>query len=141
MLAVILIVSNILLDRYSLIINRFLVGDTADSSGAETQDALQEADKVVRKAAEESIVLLKNDNDFLPLQNLNKVNLFGWGSTDAGMLLTGGGNGEEKVNAATDEYDVILQKFGRLRTQAGEKYSFEDGRTLESIISIKLMAD
>ena len=92
-LAAILIAGNVILDYYSLIINRFIVGDTVDSSGAETQDALKAADGVVREAAEESIVLLKNDNNFLPLTNLAKVNLFGYGSTDAGLLLTGGGSG------------------------------------------------
>ncbi|MDE6505382.1 MAG: glycoside hydrolase family 3 C-terminal domain-containing protein [Clostridia bacterium] len=101
-LAVALIVSNYFIDYYSLIINRFIVGDTADSSGEETQDALAAADKVVRTSAEESIVLLKNDKIskageedkyFLPLKNLKKVNLFGYGSTDAGLLLTGAGSG------------------------------------------------
>lgn len=101
-LAAILIAGNIVLDYYSLIINRFIVGDTADSSGAETQDALAEADKVVREAAEESIVLLKNDDDFLPLTNLNKVNLFGYGSTDAGLLLTGGGSGGTTITDTLD---------------------------------------
>ena len=101
-LAAVLIVSNILLNRYALIINRVFAGDTVDTSGGDAQDALLSADDVVREAAEESIVLLKNDDDFLPLQDLNKVNLFGWGSTDAGMLLTGGGSGGTTITDTLD---------------------------------------
>ncbi len=96
-LAVIMGVANYFLNYYSLIINRYLVGDTADSSSAETQDAFAAADKVVRKSAEESIVLLKNDNNFLPQADLKKVNLFGWGSTDYGFLLTGAGSGGTSI--------------------------------------------
>lgn len=58
-LAVVMIVANVVLNHYSLIINRFLVGDTADASGAGAQGALADADLVVRDAAEESMVLLK----------------------------------------------------------------------------------
>lgn len=100
-LAILMIVANVVLAYYSLIINRFFAGDTADSSSAATQDALTEADKVVREAAEESIVLLKNDG-LLPIVDLKKVNLFGWGSTDAGLLLTGGGSGGTTI---TDKLD------------------------------------
>lgn len=102
LLAVVLIVSNYYINFYALIINRFLVGDTVDSSGEGAQEALAAADKVVRTSAEESIVLLKNakKNDtenFLPIKDLNKVNLFGWGSTEAGLLLTGGGSGGTSI--------------------------------------------
>ena len=96
-----LVVSNILLDYYSLILNRFFVGDTADLSGEETQDALSEADEVVRSAAEESFVLLKNEA-LLPVADLQKVNLFGWGATDAGLLLTGGGSGGTTITDTLD---------------------------------------
>lgn len=95
-LAVVMIVANVVLNHYSLIINRFLVGDTADASGAGAQGALADADLVVRDAAEESMVLLKNDG-YLPKNDLTKVNLFGWGATDYGLLLTGGGSGGTSI--------------------------------------------
>ncbi len=40
-LVVVMIVANCILNYYSLIINRFLVGDTADASGSGTQDSLE----------------------------------------------------------------------------------------------------
>ena len=83
LLAVAMIVSNYYVNYYALIINRFLVGDTADSTSTDAQGALAAADKVVRSSAEESIVLLKNDTvggkSCLPKPDLKKVNLFGWG--------------------------------------------------------------
>lgn len=101
LLAVAMIVSNYYVNYYALIINRFLVGDTADSTSTDAQGALAAADKVVRSSAEESIVLLKNDTvggkSCLPKPDLKKVNLFGWGSTDAGLLLTGGGSGGTSI--------------------------------------------
>lgn len=95
-LAVILIVANVILNQYSVIINAFLAGDTSDTTGEGAQNALSEADKTVRETAEESMVLLENDN-YLPKTDLKKVNLFGWGSTDAGFLLTGGGSGGTSI--------------------------------------------
>ncbi len=78
-------------EKYGLFINRFLSGDNVDTSGG--GEVFSDADNVVRAAAEESMVLLENKNDFLPLKDLKKVNLFGWGSTEYGFLLTGGGSG------------------------------------------------
>ena len=51
-------------------------------------------DAVVQKVAEEGFVLLKNDNGTLPLEDVEKVNLFGWCSSDAGLLMCGGGSGD-----------------------------------------------
>lgn len=94
-LLVVAIVLNVALsivnEKYGLFISRFLSGDNVDTSvGGEV---FADADKVVRTAAEESMVLLENKDDFLPLKDLAKVNLFGWGSTEYGFLLTGGGSG------------------------------------------------
>ena len=97
-----MIAGNIVLNTFSLIINRFFAGDTADTTTEDAQTALAEADKVVRKSAEESIVLLKNE-DYLPLKGLDKINLFGWGSTDNGLLLTGGGSGGTTITDTLDD--------------------------------------
>ena len=57
-----------------------------------------------------------------------------WGKMPWGIVNIAGTE-REKVNAALDEYDVILRKFSRLRTQNGEKYTFSDGVTIESLFS------
>ena len=91
-LIVVLALVNYFLDYYSLIIHRFLAGDSVDVTQGEVADALTIADESVREVAGESMVLLKNEN-YLPKKDLKKVNLFGYGSTDGGFLLTGGGSG------------------------------------------------
>ena len=94
-LVVVMVLANYFLNLYSPILNRVLAGDGVSLDGA--QSALEDADKVVRSTAEESMVLLYNDdgegNAYLPLNNLSKINLFGWGATNDGFLLTGGGSG------------------------------------------------
>ena len=125
-LAVIMIVANYYLNYYALIIHRFLVGDTADSSSESTQDALTAADKVVRDSAEESIVLLENKDGYLPVKDLAKVNLFGWGSTDGGFLLTGGGSGGTTITDHLDNgKERIKLDLTDAFTEAGIEYNAE----------------
>ena len=90
-LAAAIIAGNIVLSKFSYIINQFFAGDTTDYGGAGAE--LEEGDELVQKLGEESMVLLKNENDFLPLDKSVKVNLFGWAATDQGFLLVGGGSG------------------------------------------------
>ncbi|MDE7463988.1 MAG: glycoside hydrolase family 3 C-terminal domain-containing protein, partial [Clostridiales bacterium] len=52
--------------------------------------------RLVRDAAADSMVLLENKNGYLPISE-KKVNLFGWGSTEYGFLLTGGGSGGTSI--------------------------------------------
>lgn len=94
----ILIAANVVLNMFAPILHRVFAGDSADIP----KEVREEADAVVRKTAEESMVLLYNEEtapgkNFLPLTELSKVNLFGWGSTDGGFLLTGGGSGGATV--------------------------------------------
>lgn len=120
-LTAVLVVANVVINYYSLILNRHLRGDSVDTSTSATkEELLEDADNAVRSAAEESMVLLENKNDYLPLATLTKVNLFGWGSTDNGFLLTGGGSGganiidekEEKLDLseAFEECDIEYYK-------------------------------
>ena len=74
-----IVVVNVVLNMFAPILHRVFAGDGVDVSGS--AGVLEEADKVVRNTAEESMVLLYNDNKYLPQKDLAKVNLFGWGST------------------------------------------------------------
>lgn len=96
-LAAAIIAGNIVLSKFSYIINQFFAGDTTDYGGAGAE--LEEGDELVQKLGEESMVLLKNENDFLPLDKSVKVNLFGWAATDQGFLLVGGGSGGTVIAA------------------------------------------
>ena len=105
LLAVVLIVGNIIINQYSYVINQALAGDNTDYGGASSE--LEEGDAVVQALAEESMVLLKNEDGFLPLAEDARVNLFGFAATDQGFVLVGGGSGgtviasENKVTLTT----------------------------------------
>lgn len=89
-LACIFIAVNIVMSFYKGVIDQYL-GD--NFLPAETLDP-ENGDQAVQKVAEEGFVLLKNDNNTLPLADVTNVNLFGWGSSDEGMLMCGGGSGD-----------------------------------------------
>lgn len=70
-----------------------LCGDGTLFEGEEFEYAQKLGDEMCREIAEEGIVLLKNANGALPLGDVQKVNVFGWSSTDAGFILSGSGSG------------------------------------------------
>ncbi len=68
--------------------------------------ALVLGDEFVQECTEDAIVLMKNENDTLPLaENERKINLFGYGSTDKGFVYSGGGSSGTFINMdkANDE--------------------------------------
>lgn len=81
-----------------------LIGLTMESSTvseATTEDAKQVAERI----AEEGFVLLKNDDDTLPLKSVKKLNLFGWASENP--TYSGGGSG-----GINENYEVISLRQG-----------------------------
>jgi len=54
-------------------------------------------EELVQTLAADSMVLLKNENDCLPLAKGTKLNLFGYNTTDSGFLLVGGGSGGNRA--------------------------------------------
>lgn len=129
----IMIGANIALNYFSLILHRFFAGDTTDATGEETLGALAAADLVVQDAAAESIVLLENKEGFLPLTDLKKVNLFGWGATDYGFLLTGGGSGGTTItDSLEDGTPRIKIDLTDAFKQAGIEYNTDLTRAYEN---------
>ncbi len=108
----VLIAGNIILNNYAPILHGFFGGYAASMEGTSaTSEESVFADQVIQDVAEDSMVLLKNEKDeegkpYLPYSVSDKVNLFGWGATDYGFLLVGGGSGgtnitKEKPNRVT----------------------------------------
>lgn len=77
--------------EYGIINNPF--GDTYLLSDATIADSEQ----LVREIADEGIVLLKNDNNALPLDDVTKLNVFGWSSTNPIYGGTGSGSVDEST--------------------------------------------
>ena len=96
-LVVAIVVGNVMINRFSYVINQALAGDTTDYGSASAE--LEAGDEIVQALGEESMVLLKNEDSFLPLDKEEKVNLFGWAATDQGFLLVGGGSGGTVIAA------------------------------------------
>lgn len=106
-----IIVADCLCYKNAGAITNLLCGAGIRFDGEDVQLAMAESDKLVRQIGDESIVLLKNENNTLPLKASNrKLNLFGWASTDNGFLLTGGGSG-----AATIQKDKKVSLAAALR--------------------------
>ena len=95
-LLAVLIVANVLAAVYNVALTNILVGVGVDFSDAE--ETLAESDTLCRELAEDSIVLLKNDNNALPLTSDDlvdgdlKVNLFGVSAYDPSYTTSAGGN-------------------------------------------------
>lgn len=71
----------------------------AMGGGTITDDTTEEATKLCEKIAEEGVVLLKNDG-LLPLTGIEKLNVFGWASTNPCYGGTGSG-------ALSDAYPTV----------------------------------
>ncbi|MCM1441539.1 MAG: hypothetical protein NC131_20380, partial [Roseburia sp.] len=98
-LAGVIIAGNIVLNHYSPIIHSFFAGDTTDYDNERAQAALADGNLAAQQIAEDSMVLLKNENNALPIAENAKINLFGWNATDDGFILTGGGSGGSTIAA------------------------------------------
>lgn len=64
------------------------------------------ADEMVQIMAADSMVLLKNENQALPLAKDTKINLFGYNATTKGLLVTGGGSGGTRT-AEQNKVDML----------------------------------
>ena len=98
-LAVVLLIGNILFGVFSDDLREYFgKGKAGSTTGAPVSSLMLSAsDALVQDVAEDSIVLLKNENAALPLAADEKVNLFGWNASDNGFLLTGTGSGGTEI--------------------------------------------
>ncbi len=86
----------------------------AMGGGKISDESSQHAKEVATQIAEEGIVLLKNDDNELPLQSGAKVNVFGWSSTNPIYGGTGSGS-------MSDQYPTV--SFLQGLTDAGIEYN------------------
>ncbi|MGM0844834.1 MAG: glycoside hydrolase family 3 N-terminal domain-containing protein [Bacillota bacterium] len=87
---------------------------TIDTTSAEADRAREAADIVSEKISNEGLVLLKNENNSLPLED-KKVNVFG--STAFTFKYGGGGSGASDLSRAVNLFDAL--------TNAGIEYNKE----------------
>jgi beta-glucosidase len=82
-----------------------------DGDGLERSDDSEENRILMRKVASESIVLLRNEGEVLPLnpQKLRKIAIIG--PNAKAILLSGGGSALLKPNYFINPYDGIVNAF------------------------------
>lgn len=126
------VVADVLCAQYEYVITTLLCNTGIDFDNDKTQETLANNDLVVQKLSEEGAVLLKNDNNTLPLaKDERAINLFGWASH--AFLYTGSGsamatiNEEKKVtfSAALREEGLtlneqLLKDYASYRANRGE---------------------
>ena len=77
----------------------------ATGNGTVSDETAEEAKEVAQRVAEEGFVLLKNDNNTLPLTNTTKLNLFGWAASNPVY----GGSGSGGINQL---YEIVSLRKG-----------------------------
>ncbi len=93
-----------------------------------SNEQLTAASKLARQMEDEGIVLLKNDNDFLPLSK-KKVNVFGIASCD--LLLSGGGSGSVVADDAVNFYEGLTH--GGIKYNKNLQAIYEDWKSDNSV--------
>lgn len=94
LLALVIVLNMICLGPMSTMIS------LATGNGTITDETADESTELVEEIADEGIVLLKNENNILPLENSKKLNVFGWASTNPCYGGTGSGS-------LSDQYEVV----------------------------------
>ncbi|MDE6059091.1 MAG: glycoside hydrolase family 3 C-terminal domain-containing protein [Clostridia bacterium] len=129
----VIIAVNCVVNYFAPLLHGFFAGSLGGNTDSEeAKNALGTADELVGEIAEESMVLLKNDNGFLPLAQNKKVNLFGWASTDKGFLQIGGGSGGAPIDDSNPYQITLTEAFDEYgenlyNKELTEKYNKFDG--------------
>ena len=93
--------------RYRNHVTMFLCGSGADYGSDEYKQQKTESVKLATEIAEEGIVLLKNQNQTLPLQDTVALNVFGWSGSDNGMIYMGFGSGTASTYGQVSIYSAL----------------------------------
>lgn len=104
-LVAVLIVVDVLCATYSSIITLWFRGDVKT---VEAEEALKTANDFTVKQVSNGVVMLKNDDNTLPLKNVNKVNLFGVLSVKQIYMGTGSAGG---FNWAPEDFLNLKDAF------------------------------
>lgn len=109
LIILVVIAANVVAGYFSPVITTYFYGKgTNFGEGGEV--ALAASDALAEEIAEEGIVLLRNEDDALPLpSSVKKVNVFGWGATDGGFVVSGSGSGEASDERTTRLIDALNQ--------------------------------
>ena len=94
--------ANIVGGMLNSLITEFFHGYGIVAEGVEIEKQLEDSAALAEEIASEGIMLLRNENDTLPLKSneVGNISIFGWGATDGGFVLSGSGSGEADTSTA-----------------------------------------
>ena len=95
LLLVVTCVANFVALRFTNVITMYFT--TIDLNDSDIQKVRNESTETAKSLADEGFVLLKNENNVLPLAN-KQVNVFGYSSIDINFGGTGSGSGSDEYN-------------------------------------------
>ena len=107
-------IGNVAVYMNSGVITSFLCGHGFSENSEEAISARESGKALAAQVEAEGAVLLKNQNNALPLQN-QKVNVFGWAGCDDGFIIQGTGSG-------TGSRNDVVTLYGGLK-EAGIEYN------------------
>ena len=113
-LLIALVIGNLALYQNADLITMYLCGAGYTEDSEEAIAARESGKVLAEQVVAEGAVLLKNDNNALPLKNL-KVNVFGWSGSDDGFMPQGTGSG-------TGSRNELVTFLGGLK-EAGIEYN------------------
>ncbi|MFR5601178.1 MAG: glycoside hydrolase family 3 C-terminal domain-containing protein [Lachnospiraceae bacterium] len=94
-----------------------MLGDT----GIISEETVENSRHVVEKISEEGIILLENDEEFLPLTDTANINVFGWASTNP--IYGGTGSGSVDISSAIDLLAGLNNAGFQLNTELSDFYT------------------
>lgn len=89
--------------------------------GSITEATAANSRQVVEDVSEEGIILLKNEDQGLPLSSVTNLNVFGWASTNP--IYGGTGSGSVDISTATDLLTGLTNAGFALNTELSDFYT------------------
>ncbi|MCL2061928.1 MAG: fibronectin type III-like domain-contianing protein [Firmicutes bacterium] len=142
-LCTVIFAANIVAGVYQKNITDFIYGYGANFEGEGVAAAFAAGDELCREIVEEGAVLLKNEpysgtTPALPLTGVTAVNVFGWGATDGGFIISGSGSGSASERQNSEKQllflDALQEEGISYNTQLIDMYvEFKDGREGRSL--------
>ena len=108
---VITLVVNVACGIMSEWLTTYFGGRGVDFSGDNVELSTRDANQVCQDIEAEGIIMLKNKNNALPLNDTKNINVFGWSSTDAGFVMCGSGSGSALERGNGDNVNYFLSSL------------------------------
>ena len=126
-LIVALTIGNVISFQNFNVITSFLCGQ-GFKDNENTTAVRAKNDALAQKVEEAGAVMLKNENNVLPMKENNRVNVFGWAGSDNGFLPQGTGSGTGSRNNLVTFYGGLREAGFEINEELAKAYNALDFR-------------